>query len=74
MMMPQNAQYEQAFDIETLAEYNLTGGQISLIIKNTAYSVAVKDESVFTLDDFIAEIQKEKSGSFDNDKQMGFFH
>jgi SpoVK/Ycf46/Vps4 family AAA+-type ATPase len=74
MMMPQNAQYEQAFDIETLAEYNLTGGQISLIIKNTAYSVAVKDESVFTLDDFIAEIQKEKSGSFDNDKQMGFFN
>ncbi len=72
MMLPKNAQYEEGFDIDTLAKYNVTGGQISLIVKNTAYSVAVRDESIFTLEDFIVEIEKEKRGSFDSEKQLGF--
>ncbi len=72
MMLPKNAEYENGFEIETLAKYNVTGGQISLIVKNTAYTVAVKEESVFTLNDFIVEIEKEKSGSFDSEKQLGF--
>ncbi len=72
MMLPQHADYEEAFDIDALAKYNVTGGQINLIIKNTAYRVAVREVSVFALDDFIVEIEKELRGSFDSDKQLGF--
>ena len=72
LMLPKNAQYEKDFDIQELSTYQLTGGQINLIIKNTAYNVAVKKEPIFTLDDFVAEIQKEKDGSFDSEKSMGF--
>jgi SpoVK/Ycf46/Vps4 family AAA+-type ATPase len=72
LMLPKNAQYEKDFDIQELSTYQLTGGQINLIIKNTAYNVAVKKEPIFTLEDFVAEIQKEKDGSFDSEKSMGF--
>lgn len=73
-MLPKNAPYEAGFESGKLAEYNLTGGQISLIVKNTAYSVATRDEPLFTMADFIAEIEKERSGSFDTDKTMGFLN
>ncbi len=72
MMLPKNAQYEEGFDIDTLAKYNVTGGQISLIVKNTAYSVAVRKNAIFTVEDFMVEIEKEKRGSFDSEKQLGF--
>ncbi len=71
-MLPVNAPFEEQFNVEELAKYNLTGGQINLIVKNTAYSVAASDDPIFTLNDFIAEIEKEKSGNFDTDKSMGF--
>ena len=71
-MLPKNAEYEGDFEIEKLAKYNLTGGQINLIIKNTAYKVAIKDEPIFTLNDFIEEIQKELSASFEGSKEIGF--
>lgn len=71
-MLPKNADFEDTFNIDELVKYPLTGGQISLIIKNTAYSVAVKDNPVFTLDEFKAQIQKEQSGNFDNERLMGF--
>ncbi|WP_304545527.1 ATP-binding protein [Sulfurimonas microaerophilic] len=73
-MLPAEAPYEEDFDKTKLAEYSLTGGQINLIIKNTAYKVAVKDEPVFLMHDFITEIEREKSGSFDNEKSMGFLN
>lgn len=73
MMLPENADFEDDFDISALANYELTGAQINLVIKNTAYRVAVRDESLFMMDDFIEEIQKETGASFDNDgKSMGF--
>ncbi|MDD5406453.1 MAG: ATP-binding protein [Sulfurovaceae bacterium] len=73
LMLPENADYEDGFEIDTLANYELTGAQISLIIKNTAYKVAVREESLFTMNDFKEEIEKESGGSFDNDgKSMGF--
>ncbi len=72
MLLPKQAKFEENFDIDTLAKYNVTGGQISLIVKNTAYSVAVRDESIFSMEDFITEIEKEKRGSFDSEKQLGF--
>ena len=71
-MLPKNAPYENEFDIKKLAKFDLTGGQINLIIKNTAYKVAVKDEPIFTLKDFIEEIQKEKASTFGDEKSMGF--
>jgi len=72
LMLPENADYEEAFDLEALAKYNLTGGQINLIIKNTAYAVAVRDESVFRMEDFINEIKRELGSEFENEKSMGF--
>ena len=74
LMLPENAPYEEDFNIEELATYSLTGGQINLIIKNTAYKVAVKKEALFTLHDFKEEILREKDANFDGEKSMGFLN
>jgi SpoVK/Ycf46/Vps4 family AAA+-type ATPase len=72
-MLPENADYEEGFEVEELAKHELTGGQINLIVRNTAYMVAVRDESVFSMQDFLGEIEKEMGTSFENDaKSMGF--
>jgi len=71
-MLPKEADYEDSFDINQLAKYSLTGGQINLIVKNTAYKVAVKEDGLFFMKDFIEEIQKEKDANFDTEKSMGF--
>ena len=73
-MLPENAPYSDDIDIDVLADYALTGGQISLVIKNTAYIVAARKEAVFCHCDFIKEIEKEKSGTFDSEKSMGFMN
>lgn len=74
--LPKNAKYQKPFTSSTLAKelckYELSGGQISLIVKNTAYKVAVRDNPIFTQKDFIEEIKKEQSGNFDNQKNVGF--
>ncbi len=72
MMLPEKADYEEGFDIKELAEYDLSGGQIELVIRNTALKVAVREESIFTIDDFREEIIKESRGSFENSSEMGF--
>lgn len=71
-MLPVDAPYEEGFDIQALSKYSLTGGQINLIVKNTAYKVAVREEAIFTQKDFIEEILKEKDANFDGEKSMGF--
>jgi AAA+ superfamily predicted ATPase len=71
-MLPEKADYEEGFDIAALTKHELTGGQINLIIKNTAYKVAIREESVFGMSDFIEEIEKELGSSFDGTKSMGF--
>lgn len=73
-MLPEHAPYEDGFDVAALAKYNLTGGQINLIVKNTAYKVAVREEAVFTLQDFMEEISREKDANFDSEKSMGFLN
>ncbi len=73
-MLPATAPYKEDIDVNVLAEYALTGGQINLVIKNTAYSVATQEEPCFGLSDFIKEIEKEKSGTFDSEKSMGFIN
>ncbi len=72
LMLPVEAPYEKEFDIDELATFSLTGGQINLIVKNTAYKVAVKKEALFTTKDFLDEINREKDGNFDSEKSMGF--
>ncbi len=73
-MLPKNAPYAEGFDALALAEYSLTGGQINLVIKNTAYRVAIREEPLFSLEDFKEEIKKERDASFDNEKSMGFLN
>jgi SpoVK/Ycf46/Vps4 family AAA+-type ATPase len=72
LMLPESADYSEDFDIDKLATFDLSGGQINLVIKNTAYKVALRDESLFTTKDFLDEIKKELGSTFDNDKSMGF--
>ena len=73
-MLPKEAQYEKDFDIKKLATFAITGGQINLIVKNTAYKVAVREEAIFYTKDFIDEIKREKDASFDSEKSMGFLN
>ncbi len=72
LKLPKTAEYEEKFDINLLAEYELTGAQIEVIIKNTALKVAMKKKPVFKTDDFIKEIEREKRSAFDADKELGF--
>ena len=74
LMLPADAPYEENFDFSKLSEYKLTGGQINLIIKNTAYKVAVRENPLFGIKDFIDEINREKDANFDSDKSMGFLN
>ena len=71
-LLPNALPLEEDFDIDKLAISKLTGGQIELIIKNTAYKLAVEDNPVFTIKDFTDEILKEEKSMFDKDKTMGF--
>lgn len=70
--LPENAVYEENFSIEELAKYPLTGGQIKVIIKNTALNVAVKEEPIFTMNEFKNMIDREIKGTFGEEKSMGF--
>jgi len=72
LLLPQNADFESDFEIEKLSNYELTGGQISLVVKNTAYKVAVREESIFSMRDFIEEINSELDSNFNDNKSMGF--
>jgi len=74
MMLPKNAPFESGFIVDSLSSHPLTGGQINLIVKNTAYNVAARDNAVFMLSDFEDEIRKEKQGSFYSEKSVGFLN
>jgi len=70
--LPKTANYEPNFSIEELAEYKLSGGQIDLIVKNTAYLVATRENPIFSTEDFLTEIKRERNSSFENNRVMGF--
>ncbi|MDD3008222.1 MAG: ATP-binding protein [Arcobacter sp.] len=72
-LLPSNLPIEKDFNIEELAKYELTGGQIELVIKNTAYKIAISDEPLFRLEDFKEQITKEQKGQFDSEIKVGFF-
>lgn len=74
--LPKNAKYKRGEGIlalcESLCEYNLSGAQIALVIKNTAYKVATRENPIFSAQDFIQEVKRELSGNFDGQKSVGF--
>jgi len=61
--------YKIAFEKPTLKQ---RGGQIKLVLKNCALRVAIKDEPIFSMEDFISAIKREKAGVFGEEKSMGF--
>lgn len=73
--LPKNAKYKDtnldSLSLE-LAQYDLSGGQINLVVKNTAYKVASRQNPIFCKDDFIQSIKAELSSNFDQSKSMGF--
>ena len=72
IMLPKNAKYSKDFDIDKLAAYELSGGQIKIIIKNTAYKVATMSNPVFSNQDFINETNRELNSNFEDLKSLGF--
>lgn len=70
--LPRKASFEKAFDVNILANYELSGAQILMVVKNTALKVAVTEDGVFKMQDFIESIQKELNSSFDKSKIVGF--
>lgn len=71
-LLPKEAAYERKFSIERLSAFALTGGQIKIIIKNTAYKVAARTKPIFSTNDFVLEIKKELDSRFDGEKTLGF--
>ncbi|EDH3328452.1 AAA family ATPase, partial [Campylobacter jejuni] len=63
--LPKKALFEKDFDINILSNYELSGAQILMVVKNTALKVAVSKDGVFKMQDFIESIQKELNSSFD---------
>jgi SpoVK/Ycf46/Vps4 family AAA+-type ATPase len=72
-LLPPTLPLSDDFELEELAKYELTGGQIELVIKNTAYKIAVSDEPIFKVEDFKEQITKEQKGQFDGETKVGFF-
>ncbi|EAI2044216.1 ATP-binding protein [Campylobacter upsaliensis] len=70
--LPQNADFEETFELETLAKYELSGAQILMVVKNTALKTAISKDGIFTMRAFLESIQKELEGSFDKSKIVGF--
>ncbi|EEV5491722.1 ATP-binding protein, partial [Campylobacter jejuni] len=69
--LPKKALFEKDFDINILSNYELSGAQILMVVKNTALKVAVSKDGVFKMQDFIESIQKELNSSFDKSKIVG---
>ncbi|EEQ0156803.1 ATP-binding protein, partial [Campylobacter coli] len=63
--LPKKALFEKDFNINILSNYELSGAQILMVVKNTALKVAVSQDGVFKMQDFIESIQKELNSSFD---------
>ena len=71
-MINENMSFEEDFDLEELAKFELTGAQIALCLKNTAINVAIRGDEVFRLSDFKTEIKRELRSSFeDEEKKVG---
>jgi hypothetical protein len=45
---------------------------MKVVLKNTALRVAIKEEPIFTIEDFKNSIERELKGAFGEEKMMGF--
>ncbi|AJC88421.1 ATP-binding protein [Campylobacter insulaenigrae] len=72
--LPKNAKFDEQFDKKILANYDLSGAQIVMVIKNTALKAAIAEDGTFKMDYFIETIEKELQSSFDKNKIVGFQH
>ncbi|KAA6233557.1 ATP-binding protein [Campylobacter sp. LR264d] len=70
--LPKNVEFDEEFNLKTLANYELSGAQILMVIKNTALRAAVSKEGKFLMQDFLDSIRKELDSSFDKSKIVGF--
>ena len=70
-VLPKNAKFEEGFDINTIAKYELSGASIVLVMKNVALKTAISDDGVFRTSAFIDEIKRELKSSFEEDKKVG---
>ena len=71
-MLPKVAFESDSVDYKALAKYELSGGQISVVIKNTAIKVAIKEDAKFVTTDFEEVIKREIKGAFGDEKKVGF--
>lgn len=62
----------KSFNYKEITKYEISGGQIELIVKNTAYKNAINNKKSFTEKDFLAQIEMELGNDFNRDKKMGF--
>lgn len=69
--LPKKASYEPDFNLNQLIDYELSGAQIKMVVKNTAIKVAQKD-GIFRSEDFITSIKKELDNDFSKEVKMGF--
>lgn len=70
-VLPKNAEFEESFDINAIAKYELSGASIVLVMKNVALKTAISDDGVFRTSAFIDEIKRELKSSFEEDKKVG---
>lgn len=73
LAIPKNLPIESPIDFEKLSKFELSGGQIELIVKNTAYKLATLDNPIFTTESFVEQIEREKKNNFDKETKVGFF-
>ncbi|WP_279128599.1 ATP-binding protein [Helicobacter winghamensis] len=71
-LLPKNAPFTKEFNLKKLAEFNLSGGQIALVVKNTAYNIASAKKPEFSTQSFLDEIKRELKSNFDGAREMGF--
>ena len=73
LAIPESLPLDDDFDYEKLAKFELSGGQIELIVKNTAYKLAIQEDPIFSTKVFMEEIEREKKNNFDKEIKVGFF-
>lgn len=73
MHLPLELEIDNRRDLlHKLAKFDLSGGQIKIVVLNVAYKVALRDSTVFDYIDFKDEIEKEINGDFGTNKKLGF--
>lgn len=70
--LPRNAPFSADFSVQKLAQFPLSGGQIALVVKNTAFAIAAQKHPNFTTQSFIKYIERELNSNFDGEKTAGF--